>query len=119
MLAGGGGDYHHHQGCPDLGMAISPKLSGRVGGVADASVSTGVSAHYWKVRRNERKASILYSLATYGPMTPDKLSDTEDIPVSHAKVYLWRYHKQGLLLKYKDGSFGISGRGHERLWYLS
>ena len=70
------------------------------------------------MKRNERKRSILHSLARYGALTKQDLASIEDAPVSHIKVYLWRYKKQGLLLKYRDGSFGLSDRGCERLSHL-
>ena len=68
--------------------------------------------------RNERKKSILFFLAWYGPVSLEALADAEDIPLDHARVYLWRYAKQGLILK-NFGSFILSARGVERLGFLT
>lgn len=69
------------------------------------------------MRRNETKRAILSVLAEEGPLDILSLARKLETPLSHIRVYLWRYFRQGLLRK-AGNIYSLSGRGRQRLDFL-
>jgi predicted ArsR family transcriptional regulator len=71
---------------------------------------------------NERKILVLEYARAHHEFSAAQLAQDQRIPGRHAKIYLLKYHKQGLLSRHQEGgvySYSLAEKGRQRLQFFA